>query len=105
MPYRLYVPCGKIGCSRNTGLCGKIGCSRATGLCGKTTAGLDTDLVVDSVSFLLASELCSTMPTPSILKTAIPTIQARRLGLVRACVREARTHARMRTASVLGDRI
>src|SRR5262245_58602753 len=81
MPHRLYVPCGKIGCSRHIGLCGKIGCSRHIGLCGKTTAGLDTDLVVDSLSFLLASELCSMTPTPSRLQTAIPATQARRPGL------------------------
>jgi len=81
MPHRLYVPCGKIGCSRHTGLCGKIGCSRHIELCGKTTAGLDTDLVVDSLSFLLASELCSMTPTPSRLQTAIPATQARRPGL------------------------
>src|SRR5262245_46157938 len=95
MPYRLYVPCGKIGCSRNTWLGGKMGCSRQTGLCGKTTAGLETDFVVDSWSFLLASELCSTNPIPNMLQTARATTQTRRLGLLTAIMLGDRTEKRL----------
>src|SRR5215470_15010626 len=106
MPYRLYVPCGKIGCSRNTWLCGKMGCSRQTGPCDKTTVGLETDLVVDSRSFLLASELCSTNPILNMLQTARATTQTRRLGLHTAIMLGDRTEKLLEDArrATLGQR-
>src|SRR6266436_8529986 len=83
LPYRLYVSCGKRGCSRQTGLYGKRGCSCPTGLCGKPTDGREPALIVSSRSVLRASALCRTTPAPSRLKVTSPATRATRRGRLR----------------------